>query len=180
MSVEEEFIVALHEAGHAVLSAIFNRGPVHLSIYPDPENPLVLIGRTDSLTGLEEDEINPQNIKECVMVALAGSMAERLYCDSSGGFDEDVEDALANLRLLSPSADCRDLGNHLWECQEILADPLTWGKVLSIASALLDRRELSGAEAREIIRACERSEPPPIQPVQLRIGVKDALGRPES
>ncbi len=173
MDLREEFIVALHEGGHSVMASFFNRGPVYVCIYPDEADPSVTIGRTDSLTGLEEHEICPRNIHECVMVALAGSMAEILYCGSSGGFDDDVEDALADLRLFNPLANFDDLREHVWECQQILADPIIWGKVLSLAEALYERRELSGVEAQGIVQTCERLEFPEFEPSRLRIASRD-------
>lgn len=176
---EEEFLVAVHEAGHCVMAANFNRGPVHSCLFLYAADPVV-IGRTVSMTGLDEDEINRENIHERVMVALAGSLAEILYCGSSAGFDDDVNDAISNLRILSTLADVDDLREPMWECQQILADPTTWGKVLSVASVLYEQRELSGEEIREIIQACKKVEAPPIKPRRIRIAKKHDADTDES
>lgn len=160
-------LAAIHEAGHGVMSYLMRRGPLSIRICQAGEE---IQGVVESITGLEPDEINEKNVRECVLVALAGPAAEILQTDECpGNIDDDVLDALETLRLLDSNAELGDLVPYFFEAQKRLATAKNWGFLLAVSQRLIERRYMDGEDFMGLVRTCKCREKPPYRPRKLII-----------
>jgi len=159
---EEEFLVALHEAGHAVLAYRFKRGPTKIALYK--RDGVTTGGITRSRTGLNPEDVEPGNPKsfedvgQCILCTLGGIGAEFLYRGYATRSDADYHRALTLLRYWNQEATPEDLEFYFSAAQMFLSDRESWGAVLELADVLRRKRKLSGYQARQVIYNSDRVE----------------------
>jgi hypothetical protein len=149
---------AYHEAGHAVAMAqryqrfrtvTIEPGDGYLGQVQGPPIPMWILNGSASrhrVTGWYNDQ---------VFILLAGPRAERRITGRSNhrGASGDyaaVADLIVRMNI-PDKAQKHYYAYHLATIDAFLATPFWWSKVEAVAVALLDRRTLSGDEARGII-----------------------------
>jgi hypothetical protein len=159
---------AYHEAGHAVAAYDVRLRTKALSIVPnDGENTLGHhIGRP-YFTGMPHPDISEipprmwRRLEHRAMVCLAGPAAQRRFNPS--GFRHshaqgDYHQAVDFLSYLSGSNEAVEAHLHLVElrAKELIEADIHWAEIEALAAALLERKELSSTEVRQIIEESGR------------------------
>lgn len=142
MSLEE---VAFHEAGH-VVACIALGMPVSGVTLVDDKNGVVEGARVGNSQG---------RVEAFAKVCLAGEAAERIAFLSEGslGSTQDYADALAALKQAFPGQALVDLQikSYFSDMVVFLTNPVHWRAVEAVANELLEKRNLSGEEARAVM-----------------------------
>lgn len=148
--------VAVHEAGHAVMSYHFGSDPGDLSIEPDINS----LGRMEPRKRKEYSAESPDQIwaklEECALIVLGGVAAEHIYDGqpkkiSSTGAMPDIEklrSLFLDLKIRLTYQDIIDLFFN--RAIEILEKK--WSAVQALAERLSADRFISGKEATRIIK----------------------------
>jgi ATP-dependent Zn protease len=153
---------AYHEAGHAVVADRLGYGFSTVSIIPDADDathgrivfscPVLASDPNLGLTLRQEERV-----RNNIVVTLAGGIAEERFCgkptdEITLGTQSD-RDSVTDLafRMAGSTAECQALLDWL----ATRADNIVthrWPQIEAVAAALVERRRLSGTEARLIIR----------------------------
>jgi len=152
-------VVAYHEAGHAVVCLSQDVACHRITIDPEGDT----AGSNDhELLGISDDfQYDPQLGDEekalvSAMICYGGNIAQRRYASRSVHHDHARADRMYAYDLASVVCDTDD-ELRLWlRLARIRAETIIerrWPAVCAIASALVDRRTLTGAETDAIYRA---------------------------
>ncbi|MCG6964009.1 MAG: hypothetical protein LJE95_12150 [Acidobacteria bacterium] len=153
---EELWMTAYHEAGHAVVASLLGHMPSHLEVQGDER----LAGschtlRFPPLRGIDGDgEAVPDEIAELVLIALAGTVAERI-ASGRGGWDESNADVDRAVRLAFRLAeDCEGVVRCLEGARDEVERLLegSWPAVVALARVLARRRVLGREEIAEALQ----------------------------
>lgn len=157
---------AHHEAGHAVAAYAVGIGFTSVSIVPNEETGLLGCMRmtgaaTELRQGGEFVSRNRAFFEGWIVVVLAGDQAERRFNVAYEGQDQgDIEKAVDLVQQFNGYDE--ELASAHWEWLSLVANreinrPRHWAAVQALATTLMERREISGRQARRIIRtAIER------------------------
>jgi hypothetical protein len=158
---------AYHEAGHAVLQHLFRMDLTNVSIQPvsdliggvsqaQAEHPVIL-----SLKGAYFNGTPEHDRRTChrIMIALGGEAAQREFFEESvedfhAAFDRrEVKELIRDWDRLASQAEREEKVDELYECtRQLLTNPLCVGAVEAVARALLAERQLTGTQAKALIR----------------------------
>lgn len=156
MDSEELWMTAYHEAGHAVIASLLGQMPSHLEVRGDESlagschtlrfPPLHGVSRTGGAA--------PEEIGELVLIALAGTVAERI---ASGrcGWDESAADVDRAVRLaFRLGRDCESVVRYLEEARDEVGRLLqsAWPAVATLARVLAVRRVLGREQIAETLQ----------------------------
>jgi len=136
---QEREQVAYHEAGHAVIAHSFRHNITKLDL--------------DGCTV----EIAPtrQAAEETIVVSLSGGIAARRFSGNGaddGGLGDDKYVRYLALRL-SEGRESEATALVDWlRCRATTAVDRHWPQIEEVAGVLLDKKELSGAEIKEVLR----------------------------
>lgn len=150
---------AYHEAGHAIMAWYLNRKIKSVSILKNEDS----LGRTNykgwkakiDTNEVSEERARPY-IEKAILVGLAGEVAEHIYTGrhnwrgSSGDYDAALRLAMLLIHDLEDELPAYIKWLRL-RARNILQVASHWHALKTLAEALLERKEMSGAEARETI-----------------------------
>lgn len=155
----EKYVVAIHEAGHAVMSVLLKRALYYVTIITndDSEGHCLNDINYDIENGKTEAERMYRLKREC-QILLAGVLAEKefgLFIEEelSGGYAGDLENLAELIRSYSKGED------HMPEwfkavyinAIEIIKDPKTKLQIKAVAGALIEQKYLSGVKVKRIM-----------------------------
>jgi hypothetical protein len=164
---------AYHEAGHVVMAFALRRAVRHVSIVPDDSSDgrLVKHKLTDNFhPDYESDARTRRLVEREIMICLAGGVALAKFQGNRRdlGDDQDWRHAVYLADYVSSG-----VGGYVGDDGEatvaylrwlqvrakiLLSLPWHWRAVEEIAQSLVERKELSGREARRIYRAALGAE----------------------
>ncbi|MEO8564102.1 MAG: hypothetical protein ABI601_18620 [bacterium] len=159
MNTIDEATIAHHEAGHAALDIYFEHDLECVTVVADGDaagGTLVDRGGDESLR-YEDEEQSQVPFERRIMSALAGEIAQRRFNpgsveDEHAGSDRlEVHDYLDELDC--PTQEIRDA---YWRLLRLRAEHLVerlWPRVEAIAALLVERKTISGDEARQAFAA---------------------------
>lgn len=152
--------IALHESAHAVVSVALNSVFERVTIIPDPEaEGCVVPLRTPDVSSWSDRRLRAWNRSQAI-IHLAGPAFDMTFlCESPGGAT-DTENAAEHAILSTKDFNRRAAVRAYRECwwRACLLVGHHHDAIDKLGGALLDRRELTYAEARAII-AHELREP---------------------
>ncbi|GLR86516.1 hypothetical protein [Bradyrhizobium iriomotense] len=152
---------AYHEAGHAVMGCVRERYPLSVSIVGDGKG---VVGRTDFEDDLppsvfrhfDQSETKKKYIRTRVLIEVAGTIAHDIKYPGRAHDEGDANDDRSARQFVTEGVhfeDDRDayLASARQEAEDLLKK--NWPLVEKVATALLERRELSRTELLEILAA---------------------------
>lgn len=158
---------AYHEAGHAVVAWCLDLEVGSATIVPDNDSAgHVMIEPEEPSTCAAAVRGGPWHpcrllLEKRVMVLQAGEVAQRCYNPHSvrrGHSQDDFKKCVDILRIYAPDEEKRDVMPHylLLRKWTIYLIEQHWHLVEAVAKALLERRELSGAQILDVILDANR------------------------
>lgn len=165
-SMQAKTSVAYHEAGHAVMAYEQRLRIREVSILPEATSAghvdriAAIIGERPDI-GRVTDRVR-MKVERDVLVALAGATAQRIRNPRSvRAWHGESDRAVAEGLLAHISPDFEELVAYLnlldIRARVQLEHFLTWPAVEALAAALLERKVLTGTEARRVIRDAKRA-----------------------
>jgi len=154
MNATEPEVVAHHEAGHAVIAAV-------LGI---PIQQVAVIGAAD-YSGYADTEVIGHSLDEACCVHLAGCVAQEKLL--RGAIDSRLMEKQLRgdmmfamdcaMRALGDDADATDIEEWVLarkqRVRSLLDTQANWAATKALAAALLERKDIPGPEAEEIMFA---------------------------
>lgn len=150
---------AYHEAGHAVASLALGRGVRRVSIVPDLAAGTLGLATNHGLPSfrpdVRDDAPTQAKAEREILILLAGPAAEERFTGrrNRAGAAGDHAAAAAALALSLCGDEDEASAFLAWlviRGRNLIAAPGQWIRVAALARALVDRRELSGAEVRRV------------------------------
>lgn len=168
-------VEAVHVAGHAALLHELGGelSAIQLSDQGDEKDHQ---GLSFCLSGLSLAEIVSNraeyvsNVENRILIALAGPAAELLFAGRiDNGSINDFSDAFEALKIIQAEATMDDLHPALYDAQRVLATEHSWSRLFALAEGLQQKRWLTSAEVRAILRRDNYLHwTPPFPPVLIR------------
>jgi hypothetical protein len=171
---------AFHEAGHAVMCIEERMRVLRVSIVPDEVPDSGGYVRHARVFGrmtpdFDDRKVTRRGVERLVRVAFAGDIAvaiwnsrihSRFHAAGVAGNEMDEQRASSLLANQSGSDDEVNAWYQLLKIRTInsLTMPSTWTAVEALAAALLDRKSMSGADARRLVRATIEHDPDDYSP----------------
>lgn len=158
LTEEQRVSTAYHEAGHAVVGAIFGRNPTSVDITPDQSGN---VGHTRFPNDVpacmksffDESPEKKHYLKVRVLTALAGTIAHDIKMP---GREHDIGDARDDHQAMELAEESMswdyDRAGYIARMKVEAAEHLKahWSTVEALATALLDHSELSAVELADI------------------------------
>ena len=158
----EQYQIAIHESGHAVMGHFAGIKIRSVTIIPDGET-VGLCANYYKFRNITEEQLNPNHPRYpkhfhnaicAAMQSFAGAYSEEKYLGvKAEPHDDDFVSAMNALglfafgerqhRMLCEYAEAR--------CLDMLDTPLMRKSILAVADALVERRRLTGDEVEEIV-----------------------------
>ena len=142
LSDDERYAVAVHEAGHALMSSIYRHKWIQVTVNGTLGNLGFLERMSEGMLGYSE-----QKLRESIDVALAGRVAETLLSTPTEGAESDFRKATNYARRLV----CGGFGDidELAVTPEGAADSREWARIRPKVNALLAERRKHVTERLE-------------------------------
>lgn len=141
MEFEQYQAGALHEAGHAVIAAIFGREILEISIIEDEDG--------EGYVHREQRESSPHEILEEILIALAGEETPYLWGNwpTNAAHDEERIEYLLAKNMLPLTLDLKFVRGHLKVILESAREAIS-----ALAHAVSKQKVMLGKDALEVIR----------------------------
>ena len=150
-------IVAIHEAGHAVVAVLLSRPLDEVRLGGEADGAVV------SGKAYKVGEVPEEEIRAWIAITFGGPIAEeRVSGTCENGLAHEVGAAAMASELGAGKADLSAaVAEGRAQAAKLLGSPEAWTAVEKVAAQLLSHQRIDGTEMERIVRA-EVSIPPPV------------------
>ncbi len=155
MYQSEEYSIAIHEAGHAVMAVICQRSLEFVTIIPSSKGLGECRISSKASDKNETDEDNGLNILKEVLILLAGTASESILLNISPMETKGAEDYKEAKKIIDIPNDEQDQGR--WNkatkmTWNMFKSPLAQRQIKAVAYALMIHKTITGEQVIEIMK----------------------------
>jgi len=157
-TMTDEYRTAIHEAGHAVMSALKNKGIEYVTILPSDKG-LGECKNVDDKPGEEDSDIvQGLWLRREVLILISGTIVEAVVMGmhpikTRGKHDYDVVNMI--LQGFDDEVAQKNIDEVTADAFELFRKPIVQKQIKAIADALVERKTLSGDEVKQIMKQVE-------------------------